>query len=99
VRASPRRSKTVQNGPKKNERFSFLKTPDHICFQLIKKTKKSADARFFGPFYTFLFFSKIGKIGKNRKNFQKIAFFLMLCAIFSNISALRNMLIFSQLML
>ena len=35
-------------------------------------TKKSADARFFGPFYKF--FERF-KMGKNRKNVQKIVFF------------------------
>jgi hypothetical protein len=37
-----------------------------------KNYEKSADARFFGPFYKF--FERF-KMGKNRKNVQKIVFF------------------------
>jgi hypothetical protein len=56
-------------------------------------TKKSADARFFGPFHKFFLFKKNVQ---NRKNVRKIAFFpffLMLCAAFSIISVLYKMLI------
>ena len=55
-------------------------------------TKKSADARFFGPFHKFFLFFKMSKIQKKRKNVPKIAFFLMLCCTFSNISALYIMI-------
>ena len=54
--------------------------------------KKSADARFFGPFHKFFLFFKMEKIQKKWKNIRKIAFFLMLCTIFFNISALHTML-------
>jgi hypothetical protein len=60
-----------------------------------KKYKKSADARFFGPFYQFFGLFKMEKIGKNQKNIRKIAIFLMLCTIFSKVIALCNMLIIS----
>ena len=59
-------------------------------------TKKSADARFFGPFHNFFLFFKMSKIQKKRKNVPKIAFFLMLCTIFSKVFALRTMLIISH---
>jgi hypothetical protein len=47
---------------------------------------------FFGPFTRFFVLLKMSKIKKKRKNVQKIAFFLMLCTTFSNISALYIML-------
>jgi hypothetical protein len=72
VRASPRRSKTVQKRHKKNERFSFWKLPDHICFKTWKNTKKSADARFFRSIFSF--FSLFWKL-KNSKKIKKIPIF------------------------
>ena len=84
VRALSRGQKTVQNEMEKKIVFYFRKTPDHSCFRLDKIYKKSADARFFGPFYNFFLFLKMSKIQKKRKNFQKIVFFLMLCGDFDH---------------
>jgi len=61
---------------------------------LYNTTKKSADARFFGPFHNFFLFFKMSKIQKKRKNIRKITFFLMLCCDFTKIFALREKLTF-----
>ena len=70
----------------------FYKITIPFMLSLYNTTKKSADARFFGPFHKFFLFFKMEKIQKKWKNIRKIAFFLMLCTIFFNISALHTML-------
>ena len=61
-------------------------------------TKKSADARFFGPFHKFFLFFKMSKIQKKWKNVPKIAFFLMLCCAFCYILMLPEMLLYINFM-
>jgi amino acid transporter len=61
-------------------------------------TKKSADARFFGPFHKFFLFFKMSKIQKKRKNVPKIAFFLMLCCAFCYILMLPEMILYFHFM-
>ena len=63
-----------------------------------QKYKKSADARFFGPFHKFFGLFKMSKIQKKRKNVPKIAFFLMLCTTFSHILMLPEMLLYIHFM-
>jgi hypothetical protein len=46
--------------------------PDHICFESLKNTKKSDDARFFRSIYSFFW---LFENWKNRKNVRKITFF------------------------
>ena len=72
MRASPRRSKTVQNGPKKNERFWNFHQPYYTCSHVLKTAQKSADARFFRSIYSFFW---LFENWKNRKNVRKITFF------------------------
>ena len=63
-----------------------------------QKYKKSAYARFFGPFHKFFLFFKMSKIQKKRKNVPKIAFFLMLCCAFCYILMLPEMLLYIHFM-
>ena len=46
----------IPKHPQKRDISIFWKTPDHLCFHRDKNIKKSADARFFGPFYNFFLF-------------------------------------------
>jgi hypothetical protein len=84
----PVSEKRSKNGPKKNERFILKNCQTMHAFIFQKSRKKALMLVFFGPFTRFFHFLKMEKIRKNRKNVQKIGFFLMLCATFSNIFAL-----------
>jgi len=71
----PAESKRSKNGTKKTSVFRIfinLTTHAHIFW---KMRKKALMLVFFGPFSRFFHFLKSEKIGKNRKNVQKIAFF------------------------